>query len=67
MNSWDQEPYLSRFRELEKEYVKRFREPYVHAGETYPHDGEELIADITHWLEIGKPRPWADYPEGSLV
>ncbi|MBT1166732.1 hypothetical protein [Bifidobacterium simiarum] len=54
-------------RKLLCEYSLRFHEPYLHAGETAPATVEEAIKDISHWLEIGKPRPWADYPDGCLV
>ncbi|MBT1166885.1 hypothetical protein [Bifidobacterium simiarum] len=55
---------LSPLKKLLRQYSATFHEPYYHAGEEYPDSVEGVIADISHWLEIGKPRPWADYPDG---
>ena len=57
----------SSLKPLLRQYSETFHEPYYHAGEEYPDNAEGVISDIRHWLEIGKPRPWADYPERCLV
>ncbi len=52
---------------LLKQYRETFHDAYFHFGESYPSSDEDLNADIRHWLDIGNPRPWADYPEDAWV
>lgn len=60
-------PWSDEVDALLDEYARRFHDIYFHFGETYPDDDEKLKADIQHWLDIGKPRPWTDFPEDVLI
>lgn len=58
---------LTPLKKLLREYSATFHEPYYHAGEEYPETTEAVEQDISHWLSIDKPRPWAEFPETVLV